>query len=68
MAAGHAIPAARHWFPATRPALGRLAHVRAVLAARPVVTRAVASLPAGEQPRVVVRELPAAAFAPEPQR
>lgn len=28
----------------------------------------VAGLPAGEQPRVVVRELPAAAFAPEPQR
>jgi hypothetical protein len=25
-------------------------------------------LPAGEQPRVVVRKLPAAAFAPEPQR
>ena len=35
-------------------------------AARPVVTRAAASLPAGDQPRVVVRELPAAAFAPEP--
>ena len=37
-------------------------------AARPVVTRAAASLPAGEQARVVVRELPAAAFAPEPPR
>ena len=37
-------------------------------AARPVVTRAAASLPAGEQPRVVVRELPAAAFTPEPLR
>jgi hypothetical protein len=36
-------------------------------AARPVVTRTVAALPAGEQPRVVVRELPAAAFTPEPQ-
>jgi len=35
-------------------------------AARPVVTRAVTSMPPGEQPRVVVRELPAAAFAPEP--
>jgi hypothetical protein len=37
-------------------------------AARPVVMRAAASLPAGEQARVVVRELPAAAFTPEPQR
>src|SRR6266700_4745812 len=37
-------------------------------AARPVVTRAAASLPPGEQPRVVVRELPAVAFTPEPQR
>ena len=37
-------------------------------AARPVVTRAAASLLAGEQPRMVVRELPAAAFTPEPQR
>jgi hypothetical protein len=37
-------------------------------AARPVVTRAVASLPAREQPRMVVRELPAAAFTPELQR
>ena len=35
-------------------------------AARPVVMRAAASLPAGEQPRLVVRELPAPAFAPEP--
>ena len=34
-------------------------------AARPVVTRAIAGLPPGEQPRVVVRELPAA-FAQEP--
>ena len=34
-------------------------------AARPVVTRAVASLPAGEQVRVAVRDLPAAAFPPE---
>ena len=34
--------------------------------ARPVVTRAVAGLPPGEQPRVVIRELPAAAFTPEP--
>jgi hypothetical protein len=36
-------------------------------AARSVVTRAAGSLPAGEQPRVVIRELPAAAFTPEPQ-
>jgi hypothetical protein len=36
-------------------------------AARSVVTRAAASLPAGEQPRVVIRELPTAAFTPEPQ-
>ena len=37
-------------------------------AARPVVTRAAASLPPGDQARVVVRDLPAAAFAPEPLR
>ena len=36
-------------------------------AARPVVTRAAASLPPGDQARVVVRELPAAAFTPEPR-
>ena len=36
-------------------------------AARPVVTRAAASFPAG-QAQVVVRELPAAAFTPEPLR
>jgi len=30
------------------------------------VMRAADGLPSGEQPRVVVRELPAAAFAPEP--
>jgi hypothetical protein len=36
-------------------------------AARSVVTRPRGSLPAGEQPRVVIRELPAAAFTPEPQ-
>ena len=36
-------------------------------AARSVVTRAAGSLPAGEQPRVVIRELPAAAFTPEPR-
>jgi hypothetical protein len=36
-------------------------------AARSVVTRAAGSLPAAEQPRVVIRELPAAAFIPEPQ-
>ena len=35
-------------------------------AARPVVTRAAATLPAGEQPRITVRELPAAAFTPDP--
>ncbi len=34
--------------------------------ARPVVMRAAASLPPGEQARVVVRELPAFAFPPEP--
>jgi hypothetical protein len=37
-------------------------------AARPVVTRAAASLPPGDQPRVAVRDLPAAAFPPEPLR
>jgi hypothetical protein len=34
-------------------------------AALPVVTRAADSLPAGERPRVMVRELPEAAFPPE---
>ena len=37
-------------------------------AAGPVVTRAAASLPAGEQSRVAVRELPVSAFTPEPPR
>ena len=37
-------------------------------AARPVVLRAAASLPPGEQNRVAVRDLPAAAFAPEAGR
>ena len=37
-------------------------------AARPVVTRARACLPAREQSRVLVRELPAAALTPEAQR
>ena len=37
-------------------------------AARPVVARAADGLLPGEQPRVVVRELPAVAFTPEPQR
>jgi hypothetical protein len=37
-------------------------------AARSVVTRAAGSLPPGEQARMVVRELPAAAFTPEPPR
>ena len=37
-------------------------------AARPVVTRASACLPAREQSRVLVRELPAAALTPEAQR
>jgi hypothetical protein len=37
-------------------------------AARPVVLRAAASLPPGEQNRVAVRDLPAAAFTPEPRR
>ena len=36
--------------------------------ARPVVTRAAASLPPGEQGRVVVRDLPSYAFTPEPPR
>jgi hypothetical protein len=36
-------------------------------AARPVVTRAAAGLPPGDQARVTVRELPSAAFTPEPQ-
>jgi len=34
-------------------------------AALPVVTRAAASLRAAEQPRVIIRKLPASAFAPE---
>ena len=37
-------------------------------AARPVVTRAVGSLPPGDQPRVTVRDLPAIAFLAEPPR
>jgi len=37
-------------------------------AARPVVLRAAASLPRGDQVRVAIRDLPAAAFAPEPPR
>ena len=37
-------------------------------AARPVVLRAAASLPPGDQVRVAVRDLPAAAFTPEPPR
>ena len=37
-------------------------------AARPVVLRAAASLPPGEQARVAVRDLPAAAFTPESRR
>jgi len=37
-------------------------------AARPVVTRAAASIPAGDQARVTVRDLPAAAFLPEVPR
>ncbi len=37
-------------------------------AARPVVMRAAASLPPGEQARVVVRDLPVFAFTPEPPR
>ena len=34
-------------------------------ATRPVVSRAAASLPPGDQARMVIRELPAAAFTPE---
>jgi hypothetical protein len=56
----------------TRIMAGLLAPMRYALvvyltgpAARSVVTRAVACLPAGEQARVAVRDLPAAAFAPE---
>jgi hypothetical protein len=37
-------------------------------AGRPVVTRAVAGLPPGDQARLTIRELPAAAFTPEPPR
>ena len=37
-------------------------------AALPVVTRAAASLPPREQPRVTVRGLPDTAFLPEPAR
>jgi hypothetical protein len=36
-------------------------------AARPVVTRAAATLPPGDQARITIRELPSAAFTPEPQ-
>jgi hypothetical protein len=35
-------------------------------AARPVVTRAAAGLPPGDQARLIIRELPAAAFTPDP--
>jgi len=34
-------------------------------AARPVVTRAAAGVPAGQQDRIVIRDLPPAAFTPE---
>jgi hypothetical protein len=34
-------------------------------AARPVLTRAAAGLPPGQQPRIVIRDLPAYAFTPE---
>jgi hypothetical protein len=37
-------------------------------AARPVVTRTAASLPVAEQARLVIRDLPAAAFTPEEPR
>src|SRR5271157_2848578 len=37
-------------------------------AARPVVLRAAALLPPGDQVRVAIRDLPAAAFTPEPRR
>ncbi len=37
-------------------------------AARPVVTRAAASLPPGERARLAARDLPPSAFAPEPPR
>jgi hypothetical protein len=37
-------------------------------AALPVVTRAAAALPAGEQAQVMIRELPESAFVPEPPR
>jgi hypothetical protein len=48
----------------------RYAHVIYLTApaARSVVTRAAALVPAAEQPRVVVRDLPGSAFAPEPPR
>jgi hypothetical protein len=48
----------------------RYAHVIYLTApaARPVVTRAAALVPAAEQPRVVVRDLPGSAFAPVPPR
>ena len=36
--------------------------------ARPVVIRAAGALPPGDQARVVVRDLPAAAFTPEQHR
>ena len=37
-------------------------------AARAVVMRAAASLPPGEQPRIVIRDLPPYAFTAEPRR
>jgi hypothetical protein len=48
----------------------RYAHVIYLTApaARSVVARAAALVPAAEQPRVVVRDLPGSAFAPEPPR
>jgi hypothetical protein len=34
-------------------------------AARPVVTRSAGAVPAGQQARIVIRELPPSAFTPE---
>ena len=61
------------WARTTRIMTGLLAPMRyaqvvylTAPAARPVVIRAAASLPPGEQPRLVARKLPTAAFTPEP--
>jgi hypothetical protein len=48
----------------TPPRYGQVLYLTAP-SARPVLTRAAASLPAAQQARVVIRDLPASAFTPE---